>query len=283
MKYLLIDTNIYFDFIVFRTKHNPPESLQALERMLNFYTAQLIVPEIVVKETNRHINQMVHSIGNNLKDISERLEKSYWLSFDEQGNKEFKKDIDDLNNSLKGIYNRFKEKELAYLTVAKRKINGGLFKNENSVIIPTTPQMITNVMKRKMFKTCPFHKDTESYGDALILETLFDVTNSDFFDTANDKIYFVSRNEKEFANPSNKDEFHEDIVQQLEDTGLKNTIFYSRFFYKTLKEEFNVEIADAIQFEEDYYNDMIAGYGDETDLEIDEDWYYESYRDDRER
>ncbi|WP_149093865.1 PIN domain-containing protein [Paenibacillus terrae] len=253
MKYLLLDTNIYFDFIIHRTKENPPESFRYFEDLIVWGDTQLIVPEIVVVEANRRIEQMVDSIGGNLKNISKELNKSYWFSFDTTGNQDFNSEISNINTNLNEFLNTFNKRKSAYIRVAKTKINS-IF--DRSFLIKTDDELLNNTMKRKMFKQCPFHRDSESYGDALILETLLNIKKYLQIEPE-DKIYFISRNHRDFSDSKDKDRLHNDILIEIERQNLQENIIYSRYFYKTLKQDFNLDYIDATQVQEDHYQKII--------------------------
>ncbi|RAI84439.1 hypothetical protein DET54_12517 [Paenibacillus pabuli] len=256
MKYLMLDTNIYFDCIVHRSKDNPPESFRYLDDIVSWGNTQLIVPEIIVTETNRKIEEMVETIGKNLKNISNQLRESYWFSFDSQGHAEFNTEISRITSDFGKFMSKFEKQKTMYIHVAKMKINS-IFRN--ALIIKGDPDLITNVTKRKIYRLCPFHKEVDSFGDALILESLLNIRNYEQINPE-DKIYFISRNYKDFSDPNNKDKLHEDIIQALKENDLEDHVIYSRYFYKTLKEEFNLEYIEATQIQEEYNQQLIEQY-----------------------
>ena len=63
MRYVMIDTNIFIDMIIDR-KHNVSDRLvKSFIKLLDFDEIKLVVPEIVVHETNKHMEERLEEVG----------------------------------------------------------------------------------------------------------------------------------------------------------------------------------------------------------------------------
>lgn len=80
MKYLALDTNIYLDMIVSRNKSHKPEAYEQMKKLLDYGEIRAVVPSIIIREVNRHIENEIEKINSHLKLIKKNVESLYWIN-----------------------------------------------------------------------------------------------------------------------------------------------------------------------------------------------------------
>lgn len=116
-----------------------------------------------------------------------------------------------------------------------------VFEHRNSNIITDDDFLNNLVMRRRIYKKAPFHKEQkDSFADGLITETLVNVEK--FIEIkVDDIIYFVTGNYTDFFDTGNKDMLHPHIIEDLEKAGLKERIVYVRKFGQLIQKELEQE------------------------------------------
>lgn len=260
MKYLLIDTNIYLDLLFFRTKHNPPESHKYLLDLLKWDTSKLLVPEIVKTEVYRNAYILLEQSGKNVKDIIKRLESSFWLNDCMEASNDYSNKIKEICEKL-NEYKNLHDQKKGQLKAIVEKLLDSIFSHKNTIIIKNDMDIIPKIIKRRIFKECPFHSGKDAYADAIIVETLVNITKYIKLEQE-DKVYFVSRNFEDFSeSKEEREKLHSQIQQELKNNNLEDNIYYSIYFFRTLKTEFEVEYITAKQLEKEY-EDYLVEIGD---------------------
>ena len=200
MKYILLDTNVYLDLFILRTSFVPKESLTLLTRLVHFGDVKLILPDIIVEEIYRNLNVTVELL---LSDISKSIEFIEKISFlnDYPESVRLKNDI--IPNFTKHLesYRTDLLKRHEHYKMNFTKVIDNLCYSTNVIKVPTTERLLNRVLMRRIYKRCPFHKKEDAFADALLFEILID---RDTYQSESDndrKIYFVTRNYKEFSNP----------------------------------------------------------------------------------
>lgn len=150
---------------------------------------------------------------------------------------------------------QFQQQEADYQKYIRQTIEL-LFNHKNTIAIDDE-DLMPRVLKRKIYKRAPFHKELkESYGVGTITETLINIKHMVQIN-AEDKIYFVTGNYKDFADTENNDNLHPHIVDDLKTEGLESHVIYIRSFgnliYPNLKP--NIENANLAE-EENYYQEL---------------------------
>ena len=250
MKYLFLDTNIYIDMVVYRNKANPPKAYECLRKLLEFNQMKLIVPKIVKNEVDRHIEDEINKVGNNLKRLKDDINNIYWVSRGDEVSK-FHNKMNDLSKDINEVKIQFDKNKQSYIKEFKEKI-AIIFSNDNSIVIEETQDLIWGVEKRKIYKRCPFHiENKESSADALIVEILVNLNKFINF-TKEDKIIFITKNFIDFSKSKDKGEkeiIHPDICDSLKENKIYDKFIYSIFYYKTLNEHFKEELVVADELE----------------------------------
>ena len=66
MRYIMMDTNILLDMIVDRRNNVSVGLMEAFIKLLEYDEIKLIIPAIVVHETNKHIEEQLNLVGNKI-------------------------------------------------------------------------------------------------------------------------------------------------------------------------------------------------------------------------
>lgn len=255
MKYLFLDTNIYLDSIVLRNKSNKAEIYEYLIKLLEYGEIRLIVPEIVINEVFNHVDNEINKIGDNLKEIRSRAKGLYWINHVEEL-KSFDNSISDVKKCLNEISDKYDNNKERYKTEYLERLNK-IFNHKNTIKIKEDQTILNAALTRKIYKKMPFHLndvEKDSMADAIIIETLINFRPSTGI-SADDKIYFISKNWRDFsADKDNKNVFHDDILNSIKEKNLTENINYSTLFAETLLTEFkdeinNVNIAEELENE----------------------------------
>lgn len=270
MKYILLDTNIYLDLIANRPKGINKKSRDIMEKLLEWKQCKLIIPEVVMHEIDRNIDNILSLLDKNLKDVKKAMDKSYWIDFSSHSIFEYEINKKKIETHIGKLIDLFKNERASIKTDIKEWFNSSIYSNENVIIVDTNETLIKKVTKRRFHKDPPFHKKQTEYGDALILETILNCRDliKDF--SEKDKLYFISRNYEDFCEVEKKEKvLHSFIIKDIDNAGLKNNVIYSPYFYKTLNDDFQMEIENVEQLENqmldqqaEYYESYMQGYED---------------------
>lgn len=124
-----------------------------------------------------------------------------------------------------------------------------LFSHKNTIEIDDV-DLISSVMRRRIYKRAPFHKEEkESFGDGTITETLVNIKNN--VDVKpEDKVFFVTGNYQDFSETEkDKNRLHHHIEEDLQKAGLGTQVVYIRSFnyliYPNLRP--NIENANLVE------------------------------------
>ena len=80
MRYVMIDTNIFIDMIIDR-KHNVSDRLvESFIKLLDYDEIKLVIPAIVVHETNKHIDEQLSEVGKRIKRAIKALDDIYGIN-----------------------------------------------------------------------------------------------------------------------------------------------------------------------------------------------------------
>ena len=80
MKYLLLDTNIFLNLVVNRRKDVNADLVSSFKKLLDFGEIRLIVPDIVIHETYKHLDDEIYKINVLLKEALKYIKKCYWVN-----------------------------------------------------------------------------------------------------------------------------------------------------------------------------------------------------------
>lgn len=231
-------------------------------KLINDFTAlvavggiKIMLPDIVKYETYKHLEKEVEAIGILLNKQISNIKDLYWLT----GFQTNEIDVESYKNRAKEplceLLRIFDQQKSNYITEVRRSING-IFESEHTILIETNEDLIQKVMKRKIFKKSPMHKNNkESFADAIIAEVLINA-KSYIQLKDNDVIYFVTENYTDYSmDKTHKEVFHPDIEADLKAAGVFKHVKFINSFSKLLALELQNEIKEAnmeLAFEEDY-------------------------------
>lgn len=270
MKYLLLDANIYLSIAIRRRKDINHKLIDDFSNLLSYGNVRLLIPRIVIRETEKHLEDEINKIYSNLKECKNILEdKLYWFTSLE--NLSFEKNKKDILKTIEKFINDFDSKRLTYYAGIKDSMKK-IFNHQNAIILEDKQSFYQNVIKRDIYKRAPCHKNKISFGDALILENLLNVKNIVSI-AKNDKIYFITDNYKDFSkNGENKDILHNDIIEDLIEYGLDENVIYRTDFSNCIKNDFIEEFRNI----ENLINELIEEYEYQEKMMIEEQQFEEN-------
>lgn len=273
MRYVMMDTNIFIDMIINR-KHNVSGKLvESFIKLLDFDEIKLIVPAIVVHETNKHIEEQLAEVGKKIKIAINSLEDIYGINGYEIDGLEIKEYKSNSRQQLTELYTKYESNKADYLRGIKATIKK-IFEHSNCVTVEDTEQLRSLCLQRRIYKRAPFHYEKkESYADSLIVETLVHLLDYITLEE-NETITFVTGNTSDFSKRNQKKELHEDICEDLKKMGLDQNVKYITSFGELIGSELKQEVDNANlkeEFEKEMQEqeemDMEQLYAEVEDLE----------------
>uniref|UniRef100_UPI0040574288 PIN domain-containing protein n=1 Tax=Agathobacter sp. TaxID=2021311 RepID=UPI0040574288 len=254
MRYVMMDTNIFIDMIIDR-KHNVSGKLvESFIKLLDFDEIKLIIPAIVVHETNKHIEEQLAEVGKKIKSAINSLDDIYGINGYEIDGLEIKEYKNNSRKQLTELFTKYESNKSDYLREIKAIIKK-IFEHPNCIIVEDTEQLRSLCLQRRIYKRAPFHYEKkESYADGLIVETL--VHLSDYITLGEeDNIIFVTGNTSDFSKRIQKKELHEDIYEDLEKIGLGTKVKYITSFGELIGKELKQEVENA-NLKEEFEKEM---------------------------
>lgn len=254
MRYVMIDTNIFIDMIIDR-KHNVSGKLvESFIKLLDFDEIKLIVPTIVVYETNKHLEEQLAEVGKKIKTAIKSLEDIYGINGYEIDGLEIKEYKSNSIKQLTELYTKYESNKADYLRGIKATIKR-IFEHPNCISVADTEQLRSLCLQRRIYKRAPFHHEKkESYADGLIVETLVHLLDHITLEES-DTITFVTGNTSDFSKPAQKKELHEDICEDLRKTGLDEKVKYITSFGELIGAELKQEVNNA-NLKEEFEKEM---------------------------
>lgn len=254
MRYVMIDTNIFIDMIIDRKHNVSSELVETFIKLLDFDEMKLIIPAIVVHETNKHLEEQLAEVGKKIKTAINSLKDIYGINGYKIDGLEIKEYKSNSRKQLTELYTKYESNKADYLRGIKATIKK-IFEHPNCIIIEDTEQLRSLCLQRRIFKRAPFHYEKkESYADGLIVETLVHIL--DYITLAeNDTITFVTGNTSDFSKRNQKKELHEDICEDLKKTGLDEKVKYITSFGEMIGVELQQEVANA-NLKEEFEKEM---------------------------
>lgn len=254
MRYVMMDTNIFIDMIIDR-KHNVSGKLvDTFIKLLDFDEIKLIVPAIVVHETNKHLEEQLAEVGKKIKKAINSLEDIYGINGYEIDGLKIKEYKSNSRKYLTELYTKYESNKADYLRGIKATIKK-IFEHPNCIIVDDTEQLRSLCLQRRIYKRAPFHYEKkESYADGLIVETLVHLLGYITLEDS-DTIIFVTGNTSDFSKPTKKKELHEDICEDLRKKGLDEKVKYITSFGELIGAELKQEVNNA-NLKEEFEKEM---------------------------
>ena len=130
MRYVMMDTNILIDMIIDR-KHNVSGKLvESFIKLLDFDEIKLIIPAIVVHETNKHIEGQLAEVGKKIKEAIHSLDDIYGINGYEIDGLDIKAYKSNSRQQLKELYTKYESNRSDYLREIKAIIKK-IFQHSN--------------------------------------------------------------------------------------------------------------------------------------------------------
>lgn len=254
MIYILLDTNIIIDMVVDRRNTVIKNGLlNTFIKLLDYGEITLLVPDIVITETNRNVDTALQSVENNIKNAKDSIKALYGINSNEIPPLDIEEYKAKAQKEINKAYTLYQE-QIQDLKTDIHNTLELLFTHRNTKWLDDEIIM-TKVLKRRVHKKAPFHREAkESYGDGTIIETIINI-NKYIELTSEDKIIFVTGNYTDFSDSDNKNCFHKHIMDDLLKSGLDKQVEYYGAFNQlvanlkdcieraNLKEEFEAEMA----------------------------------------
>lgn len=179
---LLIDTCVWLD-IAKDYRHRP--TLSALEQLLEAGEVELILPLQSVNEFALNKERIIRESGKSLSGTFKRVKEAV-RQFGSDENK------DKALATLNDIDHR--------ITVLGEAVNDGIARVEaifaRATVIETSDAVKLRAFQRALDKKAPFHKDKNSVGDAILIETYRDALSEADPDL---RFAFVTHNKHDFS------------------------------------------------------------------------------------
>jgi hypothetical protein len=235
MNYLVLDTNIYINLCLKRKNNVTAPCLISLSELLKTDQIKIVLPEIIRIEFLRNIGPEFKNSQIFLKTVINQIDKIV-LPHDmpDRLRQKTTKNLMDILSKFKNI--NIQEQIRPILD---------LMEHRNTVLVPTTDALILKAFRRVVEKKAPAHnKNKKSEADCLIVESIIS-----YFSTVDDKnkVFFITDNKSDFANPDKPEEVHLDLLPSFRDLDIN----YAPHLTKILKKEFEQEIDEEdIKFEQ---------------------------------
>lgn len=196
MHYIIVDTNIvYGNFYL--------ESMdwKKLLWLNKWEQCEICVPKFVVDEIIKKYKECISKTINELKKVKEDV-KRYRLSELNLGNLDKKKYVEKYENEMQKIIKNEKIRILPY---------------------PENKNYIKKISERYFQNIKPFDVNKPSFQDAIIWYSILDFVKNG---TVDDKFYFITKNNKDFAEPKNENKFHQQLLNDLSEEEKKQVSLY---------------------------------------------------------
>jgi predicted nucleic acid-binding protein len=181
---ILIDTCVWLDLA--KDRHQTA-LLAALEALIRAERVVLIVPSIVVDEFRRNEERIAKESAQSLRAVLKRVKDAVEQHADPKKKKAVLQQLEDVNQKMP-VKGGAAEQTLERI--------GALL--SGSDVIGLTDDVLVRAARRAVEKKAPFHRNMNSIGDAIILETFVDAVRDR---KPGDRVAFVTHNTKDFSTP----------------------------------------------------------------------------------
>lgn len=244
MKYVLLDTNIVIDMVVDRRHQMSGKLLESFIKLLDYNEIKLIIPKIVEFETYKHLEEELEQVGKNIEGVMEKIKDLYGIETYKIAGLDIEEYKKESRKQLNQALETFQSRKSVYRSELFNTMKM-VFEHRNSIIIADDDFLNNRVMRRRIYKKAPFHKEQkESFADGLITETLINLGKFIEIKT-DDIIYFVTGNYTDFSDIGKKDMLHPHIIEDLERAGLNERIVYVRKFGQLIQKELIENVRNA--------------------------------------
>ena len=200
---LLIDTCVWLD-VAKDYRHQP--TLRALEGLIEDGQVTLILPRQAVDEFARNKERIIKESGRSLSSTFKRVKDAVRQFGDEANRAVAVAVMDDVDHRI---------------VILGEAVNDAIARIEKlfagAEIVETTDAVKLRAAQRAVDKAAPFHKDKNSMGDAVLIETYRDALSA----AGEGEVYaFVTHNKHDFSEMSADERRpHPDLADLFPDAG----------------------------------------------------------------
>jgi hypothetical protein len=182
MLHILVDTCVWLD-IAKDYRHQP--TLAALEQLIEAKKVSLILPKLSVDEFARNKDRIIKESGKSLSSTFKRVREAVKQFGHDEGRDKAVTILDDVDHRITILG------EAAHESVRRiERLFAGV------VAIETSDDVKLRAAQRALDRRAPFHKDKNSIGDAILIETFGDVALGG---DADQHYAFVTHNKHDFS------------------------------------------------------------------------------------
>lgn len=244
MHYIIVDTNIVYGNFYLESK-----DWQKLFWLNKWEQCEICVPEFVVDEIIKKYKDCITKTINELKKVKEDV-KRYRLSginLDKLNKEEY---VEKYKEELQGLLEDEQIRKIPY---------------------PSNKEYIKQIANRYFQNIKPFDINKPSFQDAIIWYSILDFIRSG---QEKDKFYFITKNNKDFADPKDKNKFHQQLLADVseKEKSQVNLYYDIETFLKAnedLINEYEEEVEEEIRNLQEIIKEYIRGiciFEDRMDL-----------------
>jgi PIN domain len=201
MLHILIDTCVWLDMAK-DYRHQP--TLAGLEKMIDGGEVSLALPRQAVDEFARNKDRIIKESGKSLGSTFKRVKDAVRQLGGAEGKDKVLATLDDVDHRITVLGEAANESVQRIETIFSR-----------AAVIETTDAVKLRAAQRAVDKKAPFHKDRNSIGDAILIESYRDILAG----RADDATYaFVTHNKHDFSNIAGDErQPHPDLAELFAD------------------------------------------------------------------
>lgn len=213
---ILIDTCVWLDLA---KDHENQPVLTVIEELIQRKELSLIVPETIIKEFNANKVRIVKESGQSLSSVFNRVKDVVDRLGDPKKKKAALELLTDVNHKIPMLG------ESAIISV--ERVDKLL---KNSVIIQTSDKIKLRASQRAIEKKAPFHKNKNSFNDAVIIETYAECVQAK--NSTGYRFAFITHNKTDFSDPKGNDKLpHPDFAS----------------FFSKIKSQYSTKLTTVLQ------------------------------------
>ena len=188
---LLIDTCVLLDLA------KDPEQqplLTVLEELIQQKEISLIIPETIVEEFNNNKARIIKESSQSLSSVFKRVKDVVDKFGDPKKKEAALEQLRDVDHKIPILGGTAK--------ISIERIENLL---KSSPTIAKSDSVKLRAAQRAIDRTAPFHRQKNSFNDAIIIETYFECLNDK--NNIGSRFAFITHNKSDFSNPSGNEKF----------------------------------------------------------------------------
>lgn len=207
---LLIDTCVWLDIA---KDAEQQKILRVLQELMEMGEVKLLLPETVLNEFNTNKERVIKESNQSLASAIKRTKKVVEKMGSNGARQSTLDELDDIN---------FKITHIPDSTANSVEDIEKLFNKIN--LLPATEPIKLNAAKRAVDKLAPFHKNKNSFNDAIIIETYGAQIKED--NPKDEHFAFVTHNTADFSLPNgNQKKPHPDFTAYFDQSDVSSSYY----------------------------------------------------------